>query len=106
MFTGIIEEMGQIERIEKKGNSAGITIKCNKVLEGTKVGDSIAVNGICLTVTNINKNSYETNVMPETMRRSSLENIKKGVPVNLERALKLEERIRRTLCFRTYRWNR
>lgn len=93
MFTGIIEEVGKIEKIEKKGNSASITIKCNKVLEGTKIGDSIAVNGICLTVTNISKNSYETDVMPETMRRSSLDNIKKGDPVNLERALKLEKRL-------------
>ncbi len=102
MFTGIIEEVGQIERVEKRGNSASITIKCNKVLEGTKVGDSIAVNGICLTVTNIHKNSYETDVMPETMRRSSLEKIKKGDRINLERALKLEERIRWTHGFRTY----
>lgn len=102
MFTGIIEEVGKIERIERKVKSAILTIACNKVLEDTKVGDSIAVNGICLTVTNINKNSYETDVMPETMRRSSLENIRKGDSVNLERALKLEERLRWTLRFRTY----
>ena len=102
MFTGIIEEVGKIEKIEKKGKSATLTITCHKVLEDTRVGDSIAVNGICLTVTNINKNCYQTDIMPETMRRSSLENIRKGDPVNLERALKAEARLRRAYCFRTY----
>ena len=93
MFTGIIEEIGKIEKIEKKGKSATLVITCDKVLNGTKIGDSIAVNGICLTVTNINKNNYETDVMPETMKRSSLKDIKKGDAVNLERALKMDERL-------------
>ena len=90
MFTGIIEEIGKIEKIEKKGKSATLVITCDKV---SKIGDSIAVNGICLTVTNINKNNYETDVMPETMKRSSLKDIKKGDAVNLERALKMDERL-------------
>lgn len=102
MFTGIIEEIGKIEKIEKKGNSASLVITCDKVLNGTKIGDSIAVNGICLTVTKISKNGYETDVMPETMKRSSLKDIKKGDSVNLERALKMEERLRRSYRFRTY----
>lgn len=102
MFTGIIEEVGKIKRMEKGGSSAILTIECNKVLEEVKIGDSIAVNGICLTVTNINENSYETDVMPETMKRSSLKDIKKDDYVNLERALKVQERLRRTCCFRTY----
>lgn len=102
MFTGIIEEVGKIEKIDQKGKSAKLTITCNKVLEETKIGDSIAVNGICLTVTNINKNGYETDVMPETLRRSSLEKVKKGDLVNLERALKIEQRLRRSYGFRSY----
>lgn len=102
MFTGIIEEVGKVKSIAKKGKSAILTIACKKVLNGTKIGDSIAVNGICLTVIQIYENAYETDVMPETMKRSSLNNIQKDDYVNLERALKLEDRLRRTHCFRTY----
>ncbi len=102
MFTGIIEEIGKIEKIEKRGESAILGIACEKVLKDTKIGDSISVNGICLTVTNMSQNSYETDVMPETMKRSSLKDIKKGDLVNLERALKMEERLRRSYRFRTY----
>lgn len=102
MFTGIVEEIGKIEKIEKKGESAILVIACHKVLNDTKIGDSISVNGICLTVTNINQNSYETDVMPETMKRSSLKDIRKGDFVNLERALKINERLRGSYCFRTY----
>lgn len=102
MFTGIIEEVGRIKKLEKNGNSAILEIQCSEVLNETKVGDSIAVNGVCLTVTNISKNSYETDIMPETMNRSSLKNIREGALVNLERALKINERFRRTYRFRTY----
>lgn len=75
-------------------------------MSGTKVGDSISVNGICLTVTKINKNDYETDVMPETISRSSLKSIKKDDYVNLERALKVSSRLRWTYCIRTHRRNR
>ena len=102
MFTGIIEEIGKIKKIEKKGNSAVLSIECKKVLEETKIGDSIAVNGICLTVTKICENTYETDVMPETMKRSSLKDVQKNDYVNLERALKIEDRLRWTHCFRAY----
>lgn len=93
MFTGIIEEVGRILSISKGINSAQINIEAKKVLEDVKLGDSIAVNGVCLTVTSFKHNSFTVDVMPETMRRSSLNNLKKGSLVNLERALALGERL-------------
>lgn len=87
MFTGIIEEQGIIKSIVSGKNSAVIAIQCKKVLEGTVVGDSIAVNGVCLTVTSISENGYTADVMHETLKRSSLGQLKKGDKVNLERAM-------------------
>ncbi len=93
MFTGIIEEVGRILSVSKGINSAQINIEAKKVLEDVKLGDSIAVNGVCLTVTSFKHNSFTVDVMPETIRRSSLNNLKKGSLVNLERALALGERL-------------
>lgn len=93
MFTGIIEEVGRILSVSKGINSAQINIEAKKVLEDVKLGDSIAVNGVCLTVTSFKHNSFTVDVMPETMRRSNLNNLKKGSLVNLERALALGERL-------------
>lgn len=87
MFTGIIEEIGTIESIKKGSQSAVLGIACKKVLEGTKIGDSIAVNGVCLTVTGISGHGYTADVMAETMERSSLGRLQKGSSVNLERAM-------------------
>ena len=87
MFTGIIEEMGTVKSIKKSANSAILTIGATKVLEETKIGDSIAVNGICLTVTEIESQFFKADVMHETLRRSSLNNLKTGSRVNLERAM-------------------
>ena len=87
MFTGIIEEMGTVKSIRKSANSAILTIGATKVLEETKIGDSIAVNGICLTVTEIESQFFKADVMHETLRRSSLNNLKTGSRVNLERAM-------------------
>ncbi|MCH5253074.1 MAG: riboflavin synthase [Lachnospiraceae bacterium] len=92
MFTGIIEEIGQIESVEKGSRSAVLHIKCNKVLEGTKIGDSIAVNGVCLTVTTMQGNGYTADVMAETIDRSSLGTLKSGSRVNLERAMPADGR--------------
>lgn len=92
MFTGLIEEIGVVDKIVKGMKSAQITIKAEKVLEGTKPGDSICTNGVCLTVVDFDKNSFVVDVMPETMRRSNLKNIKSGSRVNLERALQLGDR--------------
>lgn len=87
MFTGIVEETGKISSIKRGSNSAILSILANKILEDIHVGDSIAVNGICLTVANFNKKSFSADVMHETIRRSSLSNINVGAYVNLERAL-------------------
>ncbi|MGG0716981.1 riboflavin synthase [Robertmurraya massiliosenegalensis] len=87
MFTGIVEELGTIQNIQPKGRTLVLTIQSNKVLEGLKLGDSIAVNGVCLTVTNFNESSFLVDVMPETFKDTSLSKLKQGSPVNLERAL-------------------
>ena len=92
MFTGIVEESGRIKRIEMNGNSGRIAICAKKVLEGTKVGDSIAVNGICLTVTSLQEDGFTADVMAETFRRSSLGECRVGDAVNLERAMAADGR--------------
>lgn len=87
MFTGIIEEMGTVKSLNIQGNSGSISILAKKVLEGTAIGDSIAVNGICLTVTTMNADGFTADVMAETVRRSSLASLKAKDKVNLERAM-------------------
>ena len=89
MFTGIIEEVGTVKQIQKNPASAVITIAADTVLEQTKIGDSIAVNGVCLTVTDLKADSFTADVMHETLRRSSLGSVRTGSPVNLERAMQL-----------------
>lgn len=93
MFTGIIEEIGRVENIIKGEKSSRIRIKADKVLENTKLGDSISTNGVCLTVNHLGKNIFEADVMAETMRRSKLGDLKVGSLVNLERALQLSTRL-------------
>ena len=85
MFTGIVEEVGTIDTISRGANSAVLTIRAEKVLAGTKVGDSIAVNGICLTVTRLMPHAF-------TLNRSSLANAMRGAHVNLERAMAADGR--------------
>lgn len=92
MFTGIVEELGYIRRIAITGSSGQLEIQAQKVLEGTKIGDSIAVNGICLTVTSLSGDSFTADVMAETVRRSSLSDARKGDFVNLERAMAADGR--------------
>lgn len=87
MFTGIIEEIGTISGIQFSGKSNIIKINASKVLEGTNVGDSIAVNGVCLTVVNIYDNAFDADIMPETVNRTNLKKQKIGDRVNLERAM-------------------
>lgn len=93
MFTGIIEELGTVGAMNRRADSIRLTIQARKVLEGTLIGDSIAVNGVCLTVTSMTSSSFDADVMHETMRRSSLCDIKSGSPVNLERALQVSSRL-------------
>lgn len=87
MFTGIIEEIGEIKSIKKGAKSATLTIQGSVVTEDSRIGDSIAVNGVCLTATSINGNIFTADVMAETMRRSSLGQLGSGSKVNLERAM-------------------
>lgn len=87
MFTGIVEEIGVVEKIRHGAQSAVLSIRANKVLEGTKIGDSIAVNGICLTVTECKDGTFTADVMHETLNRSSLAHLHSGSRVNLERAM-------------------
>lgn len=93
MFTGLIEELGEIKGVENGVNSIILDIKCKKILEDIKLGDSISVNGICLTVTSYDTYSFKVDVMPVTLKKSSLKGIKKGMIVNLERALTFNKRL-------------
>ena len=92
MFTGIIEEKGSVRYIQLAGESGVLAVKAKKVLEATKVGDSIAVNGVCLTVTSLQRDGFTADVMAETVRRSNLGNCKSGSSVNLERAMEADGR--------------
>ena len=92
MFTGIVEEMGQVEGIQRGRQSAVLAIRAKTVLEGTKIGDSIAVNGVCLTVTTLSPGRFTADVMHETLDRSSLAQLKRGSAVNLERAMAADGR--------------
>ena len=87
MFTGIIEEVGTLLATRKASKSESLTIEAPYVLQDAKVGDSIAVNGICLTATSISGNTFTADVMAETMRRTSLGTLHTGSKVNLERAM-------------------
>ncbi|PKM94498.1 MAG: riboflavin synthase [Firmicutes bacterium HGW-Firmicutes-1] len=93
MFTGLIEEVGTIKDISKGTKSAILTIKASEVLKEARVGDSICTNGVCLTVTKLSNDTFSVDVMPETMRMSNLGNLSNGSKVNLERALKVSDRM-------------
>ena len=92
MFTGIVEELGQVKALSLRGRSGTLTVRAKKVLEGTKIGDSIAVNGVCLTVTDLKDGGFSADVMAETVRRSSLGSLQNGSYVNLERAMAADGR--------------
>jgi len=87
MFTGIIEELGRVRSIEQRGENAYIVIEAHIVTEGTNHGDSIAVNGVCLTALDIHDDSFAADVSRETLLRSTLGNLKPATPVNLERSV-------------------
>ncbi|WP_027339144.1 riboflavin synthase [Halonatronum saccharophilum] len=93
MFTGIVEELGKVKRIGLGAKSIDLTIEAKKVLEDVKIGDSIATNGVCLTVTQFGDKEFSVDVMPQTMRNSSLGDLKVGSMVNLERALRVGDRL-------------
>ncbi len=92
MFTGLIEEIGSVRHVVSGAEWGSIAIGCRNVLSGTKIGDSIAVNGVCLTVTDFKKDGFTADVMAETLHRSSLGTLRRGDPVNLERAMPADGR--------------
>ncbi len=87
MFTGIIEEVGSLKKLQKEAAGAVFEISCKRVLEGLQIGDSIAANGVCLTATAFTSHSFTAAAMHETLRRSTLGNLHPGSPINLERAM-------------------
>lgn len=93
MFTGIIEEVGTVRQIRKSIKGMHITVSAQKVLEDSKIGDSICTSGICLTITQRGPQYFEADVMAETIRRSKMQAFETGSPVNLERALRLDTRL-------------
>ncbi|MFJ5965018.1 riboflavin synthase [Bacillus sp. NPDC093026] len=88
MFTGIIEEIGTVQSLSKRAADAmKMVIKCSRILEDVHLGDSIAINGVCLTVTSYSEEQFTADVMPETVKATSLGDLKLGSKVNLERAM-------------------
>ena len=92
MFTGIIEEKGKIQKVISGQSSGSIEIRAKKVLEGTRIGDSIAVSGVCLTATSLGSTYFTADAMPETLDRSALGRMSAGSHVNLERAMPADGR--------------
>ena len=92
MFTGIIEEIGTISAVRRNPLEAKLTIFAEKIFSDLKIGDSVAVNGVCLTASEISGNTFTADVMNETFHRSSLSELKSGSPVNLERAMAADGR--------------
>lgn len=93
MFTGIIEEIGRIGSIRRGVKSFTLTVDATEIMSDVKVGDSISTNGVCLTVTSLTSSGFTADVMPETVNRTALSQLKAGSEVNLERALTLNSRL-------------
>lgn len=93
MFTGIIEELGIVRRVERGNNSCQIAIQASKVLEDVKLGDSIAINGVCLTVTSFDREHFTADMMAETLAKTNLKDLGIGQKINLERATRLGDRM-------------
>ncbi|RMG53232.1 MAG: riboflavin synthase [Acidobacteria bacterium] len=93
MFTGIVEEMGTVRRLERRGGSVTLEVAAGKTLHGTRIGDSIAVNGACLTVTALGRDTFTVDLAPETLRRTNLGRLRPGDGVNLERSLAIGDRL-------------
>ncbi len=93
MFTGIVEETGKIKSLKKDTNGASIEIECSVVLDGTKIGDSIAISGCCQTVTELTSSGFCARISDETLSVTTFNDLKSGDSVNLERALTLNSRL-------------
>ena len=93
IFTGLIIEVGQVRSANRRADGAFLVIECKRVLEGTRIGDSISINGVDLTVIEMNENSFSADASLETLKRSTLDGLRAGSRVNLERALAVGERL-------------
>ncbi|HCX89642.1 MAG TPA: riboflavin synthase, partial [Deltaproteobacteria bacterium] len=93
MFTGLIEDVGTIKKIDKKGSYMNVLIECNLDFTETKTGDSISVDGVCLTIVELLPKGFRAEVSPETLQRATLREIKEGQKVNLERAMRISGRL-------------
>jgi riboflavin synthase len=93
LFTGIIEELGTVKDIKKDAKGARLAINAKVILEGARIGDSITVNGVCLTAVRVTENSFEVEIAPETLKKTNLGELKNGTRVNLERALRITDRL-------------
>ncbi len=93
MFTGIVEELGRVAAVQEQGDAIRLTVRAGTVLDGTGLGDSIAVNGCCLTVSAIDGDTWTADVMQETLDKTSLHGVEAGDPVNLERAVTVDKRL-------------
>lgn len=93
MFTGLIEEVGKVKEINRKVDGINVSIEAKNILEDIKIGDSVAVNGVCLTVVSLSDRGFSFDVSKETLDRSNLKFLKIGEYVNLERALKVSDRL-------------
>lgn len=93
MFTGLVEELGTVRQVLPGADSSRLTIGAARVLEGTRAGDSIAVNGVCLTATSLGEGFFTADVMAETLKKTNLGQLRAGERVNLERALRLDDRL-------------
>ncbi len=93
MFTGLIEDVGKVQKLERRGGSARLSLSTALPAPEFHIGDSVAVNGVCLTVTNSSGTTLSFDVSPETLDKSSLGRLSSGDPVNLERAMRLSDRL-------------
>ena len=89
MFTGLVAELGTVQRLARQGNSYHLTVGAKKVLQNLKIGDSVAVNGACLTIVRMDDSCFTADVMPETVRLTNIGSLQPGSRVNLERTLRL-----------------
>ncbi|MDB5083936.1 MAG: riboflavin synthase [Bacilli bacterium] len=93
MFTGLVEDVGHVQDISRSGRTIQLTIRSRIICEDLKLGDSVSVNGACLTAVHIQSDLFTADAVPETVRRTNLAELRAGDPVNLERALRLGDRI-------------
>jgi riboflavin synthase len=93
MFTGIIEEVGKVKDLRRSGKEASITVVSERVQHGLKTGESVSVNGVCLTAVEVERDGFMADISEESLSRSTLGGLRRGTPVNLERALSLGGRL-------------